>query len=71
VEKIVTGRAKLPSDPGPFSEDVSMDDFTHRIRRGSVPFLTFCEPAGGEVSFFFFHFSYLVVYILLLNSGVC
>jgi hypothetical protein len=53
VEKIVTGRAKLPSDPGPFSEDVSMDDFTPRIRRGSVPFLTFCEPAGGEVSLLF------------------
>ena len=70
VKKIVTGRAKLFSDPGPFSEDVSMDDFTPRIRRGSVPFLTFCEPAGGEVSLFF-HFSYLVVYIFVLNSGVC
>jgi hypothetical protein len=27
VEKTVKGRAKLPSAPGPFSEDVSMDDF--------------------------------------------
>ncbi len=53
VEKIVTGGAKLPSDPGPFSEDVSMDDFTPRTRRGSVLFLTFCEPAGGEVSLYF------------------
>jgi hypothetical protein len=53
VEKVVTARVKLPSDPGPFSEDVSMDDFTPRIRRGSVPFLTFCEPAGGEVSLLF------------------
>ena len=68
VEKIVTGRAKLLSDPGPFSEDVSMDDFTPRIRRGSVLFLTFCEPADGEVSLYF-PFSYPVVYILLLNSG--
>ena len=62
VEKIVTGGAKLLSDPGPFSEDVSMDDFTPRTRRGSVLFLTFCEPAGGEVSFYFPFF---------LSSGVC
>jgi hypothetical protein len=61
VEKIVTGRAKLLSDPGPFSEDVSMDDFMPRTRRGSVLFLTFCEPAGGEVSLFFSFF---------LSSGV-
>jgi hypothetical protein len=53
VEKIVTGRAKLPSDPGPFSEDVSMDDFMPRTRRGSVLFLTFCEPGGDEVSVYF------------------
>jgi hypothetical protein len=69
VENIVTGRAKLPSDPGPFSEDVSMDDFTPGTRRGSVLFMTFCEPADGEVSLYF-PFSYPVVYILLLNSGV-
>ena len=69
VEKIVTVRVELPSVPGPFSEDVSMDDFTPRTRRGSVLFLTFCEPAGGEVSLYF-PFSYPAVYILLLNSGV-
>jgi hypothetical protein len=69
VEKVVTGRVKPPSSPGPFSEDVSMDDFTPRTRRGSVLFLTFCEPADGEVSLYF-PFSYPVVYILLLNSGV-
>jgi hypothetical protein len=69
LEKIVTGGAKLPSDPGPFSEDVSMDDFTPRTRCGSVLFLTFCEPADGEVSLYF-PCSYPVVYILLLNSGV-
>jgi hypothetical protein len=68
VEKVATARIKLSSSPGPFSEDVSMDDFTPRTRRGSVLFLTFCEPAGGEVSLYFL-FSYLVVYILLLNSG--
>jgi hypothetical protein len=68
VEKIVKGRAKLPSDPGPFSEDVSMDDFMPRSRRGSVLFLAFSDSAGGEVSLYF-PFSYPVVYILLLNSG--
>jgi hypothetical protein len=68
VEKIVTVRAKLPSEPGPFSEDVSMDDFTPRSRRGSVLFLAFSDSAGGEVSLYF-PFSYPVVYILLLNSG--
>ncbi|MFN9906359.1 MAG: hypothetical protein ACK56F_09580, partial [bacterium] len=30
VEKIVTVRVELPSVPGPFSEDVSMDDFMPR-----------------------------------------
>ena len=69
VEKIVKGRAKLPSDPGPFSEDVSMDDFMPRSRRGSVLFLSFSDSAGGEVSLYF-PFSYPVVYSLLLNSGV-
>jgi hypothetical protein len=55
VEKIVEGRAKLPSDPGPFSEDVSMDDFMPRPRRGSVLFLAFSDSAGDEVSLYF-HF---------------
>ncbi len=69
VEKIVTVRVELPSVPGPFSEDISMDDFVPRTRRGPVLFLTFCEPADGEVSLYF-PFPYLVVYVLLLNSGV-
>ena len=50
VEKIVTVRVELPSVPGPFSEDVSMDDFVPRTRPGPVLFLTFREPASGEVS---------------------
>ncbi len=60
MEKIVTVRAKVPSDPGPFSKDVSMDDFTPRSRRGSVLFLSFFDSAGGEVSLCFL-FSYPVV----------
>jgi hypothetical protein len=68
VEKIVTVGPKLPSEPGPFSEDVSMDDFAPRSRRGSVLFLAFSDSAGGEVSLYF-PFSSPVVYILLLNSG--
>jgi hypothetical protein len=68
VEKIVTVRVELPSVPGPFSEDVSIDDFVPRIRPGPVLFLTFREPANGEVSSYF-PFSYPVVYFLLLNSG--
>jgi hypothetical protein len=68
AEKAVKGSAKLPSDPGPFSEDVSMDDFKPRPRRGSVLFLAFSDAAGDEVSLYF-PFSYPVVYILLLNSG--
>ena len=43
VEKVVKGRVKLPSDPGPFSEDVSMNDFKPRPRRGSVLFLAFSD----------------------------
>ena len=50
VEKIVTVRVELPSVPGPFSEDVSMKDFVPRDRLGPVLFLTFREPASGEVS---------------------
>jgi hypothetical protein len=65
VEKTVTGGASLPSDPGPFSEDVSMDDFTPRTRRGSVLFLTFCEPAGGEVSLYFPFFLSSGVYFVI------
>ncbi len=65
VEKIVTGRAKLLSDPGLFSEDVSMDDFTPRTRRGSVLFLTFCDPADGEVSLYFPFFLSSGVYFVI------
>ncbi len=68
VEKTVKGRAKLPSDPGPFSEDVSMDNFMPRSRRGSVLFLAFSDSADDKVSLYF-PLSYPVVYILLLNSG--
>jgi hypothetical protein len=60
---------ELPSVPGPFSEDVSMDDFVPRTWPGPVLFLTFREPASGEVSVYF-PFPYPVVYILLLNFGV-
>ncbi len=49
VEGTAEGRAEAPSDPGPFSEDVSMDDFLPRPRRGSVLFLTFSDAAGDEV----------------------
>ncbi len=48
VGEAVDGRAEAPSDPGPFSEDVSMDDFLPRPRLGSV-FLTFSDAAGDEV----------------------
>jgi hypothetical protein len=61
VEKIVTVRVELPSVPGPFSEDVSMDDFMPRTQRGPVLFLTFRELAGGEVSVYF---------VFSLSSGV-
>jgi hypothetical protein len=50
VERPAEGRVELPSDPGPFSEDVSMDDFLPRPRRGSVLFLAFSDAAGDEVS---------------------
>ena len=55
VEETVEGRAEVPSDPGPFSEDVTMDDFLPRPRRGSVLFLTFSDAAGDEV-ILYFHF---------------
>ncbi len=74
VEKIVTVRVELPFVPGPFSEDVSVDDFMPRTRRGPVLFLTFHEPAGGEVSVYFY-FPYRVVYsvfyILESDKGIC
>jgi hypothetical protein len=60
VEETVEGRAEVPSDPGPFSKDVTMDDFLPRPRRGSVLFLSFSEAAGDEVSLYFL-FSYPVV----------
>ena len=66
VEKIVTVRVELPSVPGPFSEDVSIDDFVARTRPGPVLFLTFREPASGEVSVYF-PFSYPVVYISVIK----
>jgi hypothetical protein len=53
VEETVEGRAEVPSDPGPFSEDVTMDDFLPRPRRGSVLFLAFSDAAGDEVSLYF------------------
>jgi hypothetical protein len=61
VEETVEGRAEVLSDPGPFSEDVTMDDFLPRPRRGSVPFLAFSDAAGDEVSLYF-PFPYPVVY---------
>jgi hypothetical protein len=69
VEKIVTVRMELPSVPGPFSEDVSMDNCMPRTGRGPVLFLTFREPASGEVSVYF-NFPYPVVYFVLLYFGV-
>ncbi len=68
VERAAEDRVEVPSDPGPFSEDVSMDDFLPRPRRGSVLFLTFSDAAGDEVILYFL-FPYPAVYILLLNSG--
>jgi hypothetical protein len=60
VGETVEGRAEASSDPGPFSEDVSMDDFLPRPRSGSVLFLAFSDAAGDEVSLYFL-FSYPVV----------
>jgi hypothetical protein len=68
VEEIVTVGVEPPSVPGPYSEDVGMNDFVPRTLLGPVLFLTFREPASGEVSMCFQFLS--VVYILLLNSGV-
>jgi hypothetical protein len=66
VEKTATVRVELPSVPGPFSEDVSMDDFMPRTRRGPVLFLTFREPAGGEVSVYFLFFLSSGVYFVVI-----
>jgi hypothetical protein len=43
VVEAVDGRADVPSNPGPFSEDVTMDDFLPRPTRGSVVFLAFSD----------------------------
>ncbi len=43
------GRVEAPSDPGPSSGSVSMDDFLPRPRSGPVPFLTSADAAGDEV----------------------
>ncbi len=43
VVEAVEGRADVPSSPGPFSEDVTMDDFLPRPTRGSVVFLAFSD----------------------------
>ena len=64
VERIVTVRVELPSVPGPFSEDVSMDDFVPRTRLGPVLFLTFREPASGEVSVCFQFLSSGVYFVI-------
>jgi hypothetical protein len=61
VEKAVDGGPNLLSEPGPFSEDVSMNDFKPRPRHGSVLFQSFSDSAGEEVSLYF-KFSYPVVY---------
>jgi hypothetical protein len=53
VGETAEGRAEASSDPGPFSEDVSMDDFLPRPRRGSVLFLNFSDAAGDEVILYF------------------
>jgi hypothetical protein len=67
AENIVTVRVALPSVPGPYSEDVSMNDFVPRTRLGFVPFLAFSDWVGGEVSLYFF--SFLSSGVLFLNSG--
>ena len=43
VVEAVDGRADVPSSPGPFSEDVTMDDFLPRPTHGSVVFLAFSD----------------------------
>ena len=75
VEETVEGRAEVPSDPGPFSEDVSLDDFLPRPRRGSVLFLTFSDAAGDEV-ILYFHFLiqwciFVIKFWRLIGISVC
>jgi hypothetical protein len=75
VGETVEGRAEAPSDPGPFSEDVSMDDFLPRPRRGSVLFLTFSDAAGDKV-ILYFPFCYPVEHFVikfwrLIGISVC
>jgi hypothetical protein len=75
VGEAVEGRAEAPSDPGPFSEDVGMDDFLPRPRRGSVLFLTFSDAAGDEV-ILYFPFCYPVEHFVirfwrLIGISVC
>jgi hypothetical protein len=70
VENVVKGRVKLPSDPGPFSEDVSLGDFV----RGFVPFLAFSDWVGGEVSLYFlrsYRWCIFCFYILAPDRGIC
>jgi hypothetical protein len=43
VVEAVEDRADVPSSPGPFSEDITMDDFLPRPTRGSVVFLAFSD----------------------------
>jgi hypothetical protein len=74
-EAVEEGRAEASSDPGPFSEDVSMDDFLPRPRRGSVLFLTFSDVAGDEV-ILYFPFCYPVEHFVikfwrLIGISVC
>jgi len=53
VGEAVEGRVEVPSDPGPSSGNVSMDDFLPRPRPGPVPLLTSSDVAGDEVFLFY------------------
>jgi hypothetical protein len=64
VENAVKGRVKLPSDVGPFSEDVSMNDFKPRPRRGSVLFLALSDSAGDEVSLYILFFIPWCIFVI-------
>jgi hypothetical protein len=75
VERAAEDRVEVPSDPGPFSEDVSLDDFLPRPRRGSVLFLTFSDAAGDEV-ILYFHFLiqwciFVIKFWRLIGISVC
>jgi hypothetical protein len=74
AEKTGTVRVVLPSVPGPYSEDVSMNDFVPRTRLGPVLFLAFREPASGEVSVCFQFLSsgvFSCYYILAPGRDIC